>query len=318
MKQKPGPSVLQRRIKTDPVSKRLIKRKSRLCIAGNRQKDIQQATGTYQPRQTYADAADDLLIKTVIADSAGSPRRSAKKRVKIDIGNAYGRGNRKRPSAYMLLGRSLRRVDESAVELCVELNTPHYGEEPSGDEWTCTLDVDTRVVGWQQAEAVPALYYFLVPGGGRATLIRVVDDILLTYPVEARSVAENTIAKFNEFYDNDVSVCWDPDSFVGYAIIDDPVTGAVTLNMASHIEHAVRQYVPALLADPPQRPSASLQKGESFKSLADSMRHTPAKAPLLPSQTQVQRIVGALRYPEKVLPILTLGLRSSLATDLHF
>ncbi|KAL1530134.1 hypothetical protein AB1Y20_001050 [Prymnesium parvum] len=167
---------------------------------------------------------------------------------------------------------------------------------------------NTRVVGWQQAEAVPALYYFNVPGGGRATLIRVVDDILLTYPVEARSVAEKTIAKFNEFYDNDVSVCWDPDSFVGYAIIDDPTTGAVTLNMASHIEHAVRQYVPALLANPPQRPSASLQRGESFQSLADSMHHVPATAPLTPSQTRVQRIVGALRYPEKVLPMLTLGL----------
>lgn len=82
------PSVLQRRIKTDPVSRRLVKRiKSRLCVAGDRQKSIQLLTDTYAPRLEHADSADDMLIKMVLANSAGTPQSPSKRRVKIDIGN---------------------------------------------------------------------------------------------------------------------------------------------------------------------------------------------------------------------------------------
>lgn len=210
---------------------------------------------------------------------------------------------------YMRLGKSLARESEDGEELCLELNTPTYGEEPSGDEWGDTFHNDIDNTGWRTAEAVPALYYFSIPGdAGDAYMIRVVDDVLITFPPDSRYVADNTIACFKKYYHGDVSVDWDPTSFVGYALIDDPETGALTLNMASHVEHAVRQYLPELLEVPPVRPSAKLPKGQSFQNLADSLLHTPATRPLDERQTRVQRMVGAMRYPEKVLPVLTLGL----------
>lgn len=60
---------------------------------------------------------------------------------------------------YMQLGKSLARVDEAGVELCLELNTPTYGEEPAGDDCGATCDNDIRATGWQPAKAVePVLY----------------------------------------------------------------------------------------------------------------------------------------------------------------
>jgi hypothetical protein len=78
--------------------------------------------------------------------------------------------------------------------------------------------------------------------------------------------------------------------------------------MTHHIEAAVRRYLPRL-ASHGERPSATLQKGQSLQSLADGLRLLPNDGvPLTGEQREVPAISGCLRYPEKVTPALTLPL----------
>lgn len=92
----------------------------------------------------------------------------------------------------MRLGTSLARKDDAGVELCLELNTPTYGEEPAqattGGRLLMPASKPLQAIGWQPAEAVPAMYYHPLPGGMHALFVRVVDDVMIVVPTEAEQV----------------------------------------------------------------------------------------------------------------------------------
>jgi len=145
----------------------------------------------------------------------------------------------------------------------------------------------------------------MLAGGEQANMIRVVDDILVDFPDDREDVGVATLKLLHTAYHGDITEEWDPDSYVGYGWVEHD-DGCITLLMTSHVEHAVRQLLPGL-ALRGERPSASMQKGRSLQSLADGLRLLP-EGQESPHTQRVQRTTGVLRFPEKVLPHLTLGM----------
>ena len=296
-------SVLQRRLKVDTATKRLQKRKSRLCKDGGRTKRREQAAGVHTERPEHAENADDLLVKMMIGGSARNNRKPRRRLLKLDVGNAYCKAPKLRPISYMARPKSLARTDEHGVPMCVELHTPVYGEEVAGDEWDADFCKTCVDIGWHKAECVRALHYACLPGGEQANLLRIVDDILISVPADAGSIAEATIAAMEKRY-GDITYEWEPTSFAGYTLVYGD-SGTITLHMAQQIEHAVRQHLPGLL-DSSYVPSQHIPKGQSLQSLADAMRLQPRAARLTPTQQRVAKVAGSLRFPEKCTLAITL------------
>ena len=299
--------VLQRRYKVDPASRRLEKRKSRLCYDEPRAKAAYDARGLVREREAHAENADDMLIKMFIANAAARKGRPRRRLLKADVGNAYCKGRRARPAAYMGLGKALARTNDAGVPMCLEVVTPIYGEGPAGDEWDTEATEASAAAGWMAAEGVPALSVAKLAGGTSAEMIRIVDDFLVAVPAERKDVGDAFIKFLRERYDDDVTWEWDPTSFGGYAIVPGPEGETFSLLMTKHIEHTALQHEPGII-DGSDLPSKRLAKGESLQSIADALVHQSATGQLNAEQKQVQAITGGLRYPEKVLPMLTLPL----------
>ncbi|KAL1503315.1 hypothetical protein AB1Y20_011367 [Prymnesium parvum] len=65
---------------------------------------------------------------------------------------------------------------------------------------------------------------------------------------------------------------------------------------------------PSLRLPPPAASTRAASRAARLRMVADQPPPTSPDRPLDERQTRVQRMVGAMRYPEKVLPVLTLGL----------
>ena len=76
--------------------------------------------------------------------------------------------------------------------------------------------------------------------------------------------------------------------------------------MPSKVEAAVKDYLPGLL----EGKATGLPAGKRLTDLADQMELAPreAGARLTAEQTETQQIIGALKFIEKVMPKITLGL----------
>jgi hypothetical protein len=132
--------------------------------------------------------------------------------------------------------------------------------------------------------------------------------VLITFPDTPAGVAlvQGTIDLLVKLY-TDIDYEWDPQSFAGYAFEETDRT--ITLTMAKHIEHAVRQHCPGI-ADGSYLPSQHLPAGASFQSLADGLELVPRDdGAALPAELRrVSKIAGSLRYPERCTVAITLPL----------
>ena len=299
-----GPSVLQRRYKVDLATKKLDKRKSRLCKDGGRCKAIETKLGIHQPRSAHAEAADDLEIKMFTGNAAKKRSRL----LKADVGNAYCKAKKARPVSYMALGTALQRRGDDGEWLCIELHTPVYGEEYAGDEWDDTFSTDISSIGWLTSAGVRAMHYCLPPGGEQCNMLRIVDDVLIELPPGTEQVGSRTVELLNELYNGEVTHEWDPTSFAGYQLHQDKEAGTITMHMSHHVEHACRQHCPGII-DGSDLPSRRIPRGMSLQTICDGLRLVrPQPAKLSAQSKQVGSIVGSLRYPEKCIPAITLPL----------
>jgi len=99
--------------------------------------------------------ADDLLIKLALSDAADRDRSISK----LDVGNAYIKGERLRAHTYMALPDTLPMFDADGTLLCIELGgTPMWGEPPAGADWQRTLNKGFLEDGWSACENVPSCY----------------------------------------------------------------------------------------------------------------------------------------------------------------
>ena len=297
------PTVLQRRMKVDPSTKRLQKRKSRLCEDGPRGQYARARQGIAVERGARAESAGDLEFKMLIGNAAAKGKRL----LKADVGNAYCKARTQQQPVALKLGKAVERFDDQGRRLCIIAGAPLYGQITAGDDWDDTFSADLAASGWEPAEAVPAAHVARM-GNDQAELLRVVDDVLIAVPWNdaGQALGDRTLDVLRELY-GEITYEWDPTSYAGYTIDYNVQAGIIRVHMAHHVEQAVRQFLPRL-ASHGERPSKALKKGDTFRSLADSMalvKRQPG-APLTPQQKLVQRMVGVMRYPEKCIVAITL------------
>jgi len=196
-----APCVTQRKIKIDPATSKLASEnafKSRHCVDGGRLASLLKRINADTDAETASAVACDLLIKMLLGDAAGRDRNL----LKADVPNAYPQGHRQeRPITYMEMPRAFSHWrDDDGSQLCIELQTPMWGEGPAGYEWQLELERRLESIGWRRAENVPALWTFTGPEGD-ARLITIVDDLLFS---ESKSsgyaISERTTALLSDLY----------------------------------------------------------------------------------------------------------------------
>ena len=251
--------------------------------------------------ETTSSVADDLLIKMVIADVAVRGRNM----LKADIPDAYSQGHRiGRPKTYMYMPTAFQHMrDDSGQELCIELGTPMWGEGPAGFEWQLELERTLESLGWTRAEDVPACWRFVGPTGD-AILITIVDDLLFSESSSSGySIADKTCRLLSQRY-GDVKAVREPDSFAGFSVTR-PAPSKITLSMPQKIIEAAREHMPELI----EGGKVSVPSYTSMQKTADAMcMLTVRKSVLSPLQRKTQKLIGSLKFIERLHPRLTLVL----------
>jgi hypothetical protein len=301
-----APCVSQRKVKIDPATRGLASKnafKSRHCVDGGRLASLLVRSGNASDAETSSAVACDLLMKMLIGDAAVRDRNL----LAADVPNAYPQGKRLggRPLTYMALPTPFAhwRADDGS-ELCIELTTPMWGEAPAGYEWQVELESSLEGLGWQRAENVPALWLYK---GQHADckLITIVDDLLFSESTSSGySIAERTCAHLSAKY-GDVGAKPEPTSYAGWAIKRDRAAGTINLTLEQKIVEAAREHCPELLSgERPQLPS-----GQALHKMADAMALPSERAgKLTRRQTSTQRLIGSLKFIERLHPRLSLVL----------
>ena len=295
------PCVTQRRLKVDPATHRVQQFKARHCVDGARMAGLLDRAGMPLDVETSSTVADDLLIKMLLADAAMRGRGL----LKADIPDAYSQGQRiGRPKTYMYLPSAFQHMrGDAGEELCIELGTPMWGEGPSGFEWEIELEKTLLEIGWARAEDVPACWRFKGDKGD-CTLITIVDDLLFSESESSSyAIAERTCALLSAKY-GDVKATREPDSFAGFSI-SRAVPNRIHLSMPQKVVEAAREHMPELLTETkPSCPSAT-----SMQKIADAMAMpTERKKSLTPLQRKIQKLIGSLKFIERLHPRLSLVL----------
>ena len=300
-----APCVTQRRIKKDAATGALAAKnafKARHCVDGGRHSALLTRAGVDLAFETSSAGADDVLVKMLIGDAALRNRNL----LKADVPNAYPQGKRGegRPLTYMALPRSFAHLrDEQGQPLCIELTTPMWGEGPAGFEWQLELERTLLRLGWRRAENVPALWRFESPEGD-ALLITVVDDLLFSESFSSgHAISERTCAALSELY-GDVGAAREPTSYVGYRLQRDREAGTINLSLEQKIVEAAREHMPELLEG--GRPK-DLPIGGRLHAMADAMQLAERTGDrLCPKQVRTQKLIGSLKFIERVHPRATL------------
>ena len=300
-----APCVTQRRIKKDAATGALATKnafKARHCVDGGRHAALLTRAGVDLGSETSSAGADDMLIKMMVGDAALRNRNL----VKADVPNAYPQGKRGegRPLTYMQLPRSFAHLrDENDQPLCIELTTPMWGEGPAGFEWQLELERTLLRLGWRRAENVPALWRFESPEGD-SLLATVVDDLLFSEsPSSGYAISERTCAALSELY-GDVGAAREPTSYVGYRMHRDRAAGTITLSLEQKVVEAAREHMPELLEG--KRPK-DLPTGTKLHAMADALQLAErAGERLCPKQVRIQKLIGSLKFIERVHPRVTL------------
>ena len=208
--------------------------------------------------------------------------------------------------------------DADGESLCIGLVTPMWGEAPAGYEWGVTLiEAITGLAGWRAAEGVGCLYYWAGEVQGVRTdcrMVTITDDFLISeHHASNRAVTTNVIARLRARF-GEVTYEEEPTSFAGIrlarqrpAVRGTLNEGRLSMTMERKVDEAVREHLPELLDG--GSVSFTVLQGVAFQKAADGMRLLkPANAKLDADQKQVQRIIGSLKFPEKVMPRLSVAL----------
>ena len=309
-----APCVMVRKVRTHADTGELKAVRpfySRMAIDGLYQAKVMAKRGEQHYRPRHATAVSPLAVKLNLGDAAIEDYDITA----VDVPHAYGQGERQRPPGYVRLPRTVEWQDEDGVELVIELNDPGEGEGPSGDEWEVTAETAIAAMGWSKAECVPNAFHFNT-GNGVARLLRNVDEFLLFTPTtaEGKATKEATIAAMRAKWGQndvlgDVRVEVEPSEWVGLTWFRDRARRALTVYMNKYVEEAVAQHAPEIAREK-NAITTRLKSGEA-RDMFDKLALAPKdKRPEVLSKAakQVQSIVGALKYPEPVLPRISLGL----------
>ena len=301
-----GRCVTQRSIKVDQATGVLDRFKSRHCVDGGflavQQKQAAERNGTtYEPVVASSTVAEESCCKCMLSHAACKDLDLTKG----DVGDAYLNGTRLREVGYMEMPATIQEYAEDGTKLCIECGTPVWGDAPSGYEWQLTFNATLAEIGWQQCEAVPAMWVIKTPEG-RANLVTIVDDFLISETKESgRSIANRTITALTEKFGK-VTSEHEPTAFAGYKIQRDRARRALTISMPQKIVEAVREHLPELLDG--VRPE--LPSNKKLSAMADQLELAPPHPSGKRSKQQVatQRIIGSLKFVEKVMPKLSMPL----------
>ena len=243
--------------------------------------------------------ADDMEVKFFLADAAVRDRCLTK----ADIGDAYVKGSRDRPAGYMAMPNTCQEYADDGTKLVIKLVTPLWGEAPAGYEWQCKLNDTLHELGWRQCEDVPAMFYYGDGGPNDARLLTVVDDLLFS-EAEGYEIAQATIAALRARFGN-VTSEREPTSFVGYKLKRDRSARTLTISMPQKVVEACREHLPEVISG-----KAQVITGKKLMDTADGLKLQPraAGAKLTPLQVKCQRIIGSLKFCERVMPKLSLVL----------
>ena len=312
-----APSVTTRKIRLDKSTGCLDSHdpfKSRICYDANRVGLIAQSRGLDMPFEvTSSTVADDLLIKIALADSTDRNRSLSK----LDVGNAYTKGTRKRAPTYMALPDTIPMHDADGTLLCVEIGgTPLWGEAPAGREWQDTFTADLLADGWSPAENVPCCFTRRFVDGSDAYILIIVDDVLISEPhvpgerhPHACALHSQLEARYGK---GEVRLEHEPTSFVGFTILRDRSRRAMTISMAAPIEAAAREHIPEYVAGASLK-SLNIPEGKKLRDMIGSLAIMPADASkprLTPQQRLTAAIIGKCRWYDKVSPATTHALHA--------
>ena len=149
---------------------------------------------------------------------------------------------------------------------------------------------------------MPALYSFVAADGHECKLLTIVDDLLFS---ESRgySISDMTIAALRERF-GEVTSEREPTTFAGLKLERDWDACTIKVSMPATIEAMVREFWPHLMHGAPD----SLLKGKRLEQAANALV-LPAQRPTKLSRVQrsIQRKTGALKWVEKIMPSLCLG-----------
>ena len=309
-----APCVTARKLKLDKHTGQLDAcdaLKSRHCFDGNRHAALAARSGNTTFEPTSSTVADDLLIKLGLGDAAERDREITK----LDVGNAYVKGLRKRPPTYLATPATLPIYDADGAPMCIELGgTPLWGEQCAGKEWQDTLHAGMIADGWLPAEDVPCCYRRVAPDGSDAFALTIVDDILVSEtrsPSGRHPLALLLHGQLEKRYGKgEVKLEHNPTSFVGITVLRDRKRRALTINMAAMIEAAAREHIPEYVAGA-SLSSMGIPEGAKLRKMVDDLRLVPATSGS-PKLTSTQRltatIVGKCRWYDKVSPSTTRAL----------
>ena len=303
-------TVTARRIKIDPASGKLAESnpfKSRHNVDGGylKTQEKQLNNSPSNPDQVKVPATstvvDDLTLKLFLAYAA----KHNLDLVKGDVGNAYAKGQSIRQVGYMHMPSTLQLEDEDGTRLCIELHTPMWGEKEAGYEWQCTFTNTILSLGWSRCEGVPAMYSFQQAGGTPASMITIVDDFLIAG--QGTEVAQATCRALKDKF-KELSTQNEPDSFAGYKVARDRAKRAITLSMPQKIIEAARTHLPQVFES---EAKVDVLKGSKLMDVADGMALDPdtrESKKLDAGQKATQSIIGSLKFVERVMPEISLGL----------
>ena len=295
---------------------------TRICADETQLRQRLERRGITPPQAPRkSEIADMLLIKMQIAVAAYKRRSLAK----IDVSNAYGKGDRidRRP-VVMRIDAAVRDEykDEDGCERYIVLYKPHFGEAPSGDEFDIKL-VDEHLcpAGWNKVEGVPAMLSLQTTPP--ADMIRVVDDLFIAQDnvdgelcYEAFNATCAVMAK--AFGATQYTSAKEPSTFSGLHIQYRRELDMINISMPFHVVDAVRKYCPAI--EKGDSPIKALPKGVNVYMLLDALVLVPASqraAALVPAQRRFREVVGVLKFVEHVEPSLALPMQRA-ATVLAF
>ena len=286
--------VTTRKYKIDPSTHRLSEsngRKSRHALDGAYMEVLRKRRGLPPRAPALADAIDEMTLNMLLADTAGRRRTLTKG----DVGNAYAKAERRRPTGYMEIPTSLRGEEDMCNErgepLIIELHTPIWGEVEAGFEWHDEFHCDLVNWGWTPCEGVPALYHH-----GDARLGTIVDDFLVSEDSAGGEIAERTLALMRAKY-GDVTSELHPTSFYGCKL-EYGADGSITISLPQKIVEAVREHVPALL-DGKTPKQLGLLTGIKLQQALDSLELGPPRKACADT-TSTQSVTGSLKFCERV------------------
>ena len=189
-----------------------------------------------------------------------------------------------------------KQVDKEGSQLCLEYYTPIWGEAPAGREWWMSPNTTLTEVGWCECLEVPCLWLFRgINGTNLAKLLTIVDDLLFSEQ-DGISVTDNTLALLRDKY-GEVSFEREPTSFAGMKEERDRASRTLTVSMPQKIDELFHLHAPLKNSGTTLPASAVGHRGHR----RDGMKLTK-------DQKRVQEVIGAHKFPERIMPTLMLVL----------